>query len=283
MRLTIRHETTYAYGQPVEFGQWRLLVRPVDSHALRVLDASLTFTPSGTTRWSHDALGNSVCTFQPLGSSNTLSVVSTLLIERFPAPLDAANRFDQKLSFPIFYPLEERLILDPFIRPATESGSAAYRDWLAARSMTTYDLSLPFLQDLNAAIHRDFSYGERHEEGTQSPAETVERRAGTCRDFAWLMVESLRRFGFAARFVTGYLYAPGLTTRGGGSTHAWCEVFLPSLGWIEFDPTNGLAESVDLIRVAVSRTPDEASPMSGSILGTQTAQLSVSVTVQALS
>lgn len=279
MRLTIRHETTYQYDRPIAFGCWRLLMRPVDSHALRIINASLEFTPAGVTRWSHDALGNSLCAFQPQGESDVLRVVSNLLIERFPVPLDASNRFDPDLAFPVVYSLEERLILDPFMRPATEGDTQAYRDWISRWSMAAYPLSLPFLQDLNASIHQDFAYGVRQEEGTQTPSETIERGGGTCRDFAWLMVESLRRLGFAARFVTGYLYAPGLTTRGAGATHAWCEVYLPSLGWIEFDPTNGIAESGDLIRVAVSRTPEEASPMCGSIIGDATSQLTVSVTV----
>lgn len=279
MRLNIRHETIYRYAYPVAFGGWRLLMRPVDSHALRILDASLEFTPAGVTRWSYDALGNSLCAFQPHGESDVLRVVSNLLIERFPAPLDAGARFDPNLAFPIVYTLDERQILDPFIRPATEGDTPAYRDWLSRWSTANYTLSLPFLQDLNAAIHQTFVYGERYEEGTQSPSETVERGGGTCRDLAWIMVESIRRLGFAARFVTGYLYAPGITTRGAGATHAWCEVYLPSLGWIEFDPTNGLAESGDLIRVAVSRTPDEASPMTGTIVGTAAALLSVSVSV----
>ena len=93
--------------------------------------------------------------------------------------------------------------------------------------------------------------------------------SGACRDFAWLMVESLRRLGYAARFVTGYLYSPGAgaTVRGAGATHAWCEVFLPELGWTEFDPTNALAESPDLIPVAMTRTPVEAAPVSGAIYG----------------
>ena len=94
--------------------------------------------------------------------------------------------------------------------------------------------------------------------------------SGTCRDFAWLMVEALRRLGYAARFVTGYLYSPREAVagvRGAGATHAWCEVFLPELGWTEFDPTNGLAESPDLIPVAVTRTPAEAAPISGAIYG----------------
>jgi transglutaminase-like putative cysteine protease len=83
------------------------------------------------------------------------------------------------------------------------------------------------------------------------------------------MVEALRRLGYAARFVTGYLYSPSQRTgvRGAGATHAWCEVFLPELGWTEFDPTNALAESPDLIPVAVTRTPAEAAPVSGAIYG----------------
>src|SRR5690606_28362157 len=111
---------------------------------------------------------------------------------------------------------------------------------------------------------------ERYEEGVQRPDFTVLQGSGTCRDFAWLMVEALRRLGYAARFVTGYLYSPDLASgrvRGAGATHVWCEVFLPDFGWTEFDPTNALAESADLIPVAVSRTPSEAAPITGAIIG----------------
>jgi transglutaminase-like putative cysteine protease len=103
--------------------------------------------------------------------------------------------------------------------------------------------------------------------------------SGTCRDFAWLMIESVRRLGFAARFATGYLYSPGAQVRGAGATHAWCEVFLPDMGWTEFDPTNGLVESSSLIRVATTRTWREADPMSGVILGDAACDLTVSVDV----
>jgi transglutaminase-like putative cysteine protease len=95
------------------------------------------------------------------------------------------------------------------------------------------------------------------------------------------MVEGMRRLGYAALFATGYLYAPSAgAVRGAGATHAWCEVFLPDLGWVEFDPTNGLAESPDLIRVATTRTPAQALPVSGAILGDPgEARLHVSVDV----
>src|SRR6202012_3720874 len=62
-------------------------VRPRDSHAIRVLEAHLTLSPPGETRWLYDALGNSVCCFTPQGEARRLSIVSDLVIERFPAPL----------------------------------------------------------------------------------------------------------------------------------------------------------------------------------------------------
>ena len=93
----------------------------------------------------------------------------------------------------------------------------------------------------------------------------------------------MRRLGYAARFVTGYLYAPetgGL--RGASATHAWVQAFLPDLGWLEFDPTNGLAESADLIPVAVARTPQEAAPVTGLLVGDPAGStLTVSVEVRA--
>src|SRR6201996_1931071 len=102
------------------------------------------------------------------------------------------------------------------------------------------------------------------------PRETIERQEGICRDFALLMMESARFLGFAARFVTGYVYVPdrdGAVRLGGGATHAWCQIYLPGSGWVEFDPPNGIVGNRDLIRVAVSRTPQQAIPLSGTYWG----------------
>ncbi len=100
------------------------------------------------------------------------------------------------------------------------------------------------------------------------PAETLRLSAGSCRDLALLMIEALRSLGFAARFVSGYLYVPSrdraaMPRMGGGSTHAWCQVYLPGAGWVEFDPTNAIIGNRDLIRVAVARDPSQAMPLSG--------------------
>ena len=266
-RLSIRHETRYSYEKPVSFGAHRLLVRPRDSHAVRVLDASLAFNPHGTTRWMYDALGNSVCWLQPQGEATGLSIVSELTIERYPTPITEAQAEDPHTATPIVYDLGDRSVLAPFIEPVTSDFTGELMAWLRERLARADEPALALLMRLNSAIHDEFDYSARVEEGTQAPSHTAQIRSGTCRDFAWLLVEVARRVGFAARFVTGYLHSPDDRVRGAGATHAWCEVFLPGLGWTEFDPTNGLVESPDLIPVAVSRVPEEAAPIFGAIFG----------------
>lgn len=265
-RLTIRHETLYTYERPVSFAPHRLLVRPRDSHAIRIVEASLTLPP-GDTRWQYDALGNCVCWFSPRGERTDLRIVSDLVIERFPAPLAALPIRNPQTATPIVYDPADRHVIAPFTEPVTADESGVLLDWLRGQTGRPDEPALDFLLRLNAAIHDGVAYQARDEGAAQDPDLTIALRTGTCRDLAWLMVEALRRLGYAARFVTGYLYAPNATIRGAGATHAWCEVFLPDVGWIEFDPTNGLAESADLIPVAVTRTPAEAAPISGAIYG----------------
>jgi YD repeat-containing protein len=272
-RLSIRHETIYRYGQAVGFGPQRLMVRPRDSHADRLVEAYLELSPPGETRWVYDALGNCVCWYQPQGQATELRIVSTLIIDRFPAPLMELEVDDPRTAMPIVYSLTDRMVLNPFIVPATDAGPEVLK-WLRDHIGQPDEAALAFLTRLTQAIHAEFSYGEREAPGVQTPGETISLGKGTCRDLAWLMIEALRRLGYAARFVTGYLYSPKRDRpdgegqhKGAGSTHAWCDVFLPGLGWMEFDPTNGLVESPDLIRVGSTRTPDEAAPISGAIIG----------------
>lgn len=267
-RLSIRHETTYRYGRPVGFGPQRLMVRPRDSHADRLVDASLELSQAGDVRWMYDALGNCICWYHPAGEADRLSIVSNLVIERYPAPLPVA---DPHTAVPILYNVADRQVLEPFIAPATDIDGVV-QDWVQAHMSWSNEPALAYLTRLTQAIHSEFRYSAREEAGTQIPSITVSSGQGTCRDFAWLMIEVLRRLGYAARFVTGYLYSPKADQPdadrahvGAGATHAWCEAFLPSLGWMEFDPTNGLAESPDLIRVASTRMPEP--PISGAIVG----------------
>jgi transglutaminase-like putative cysteine protease len=284
--LSIRHETLYRYGRPVSFGPQRLMIRPRDSHADRLVEASLQLWPPGDTRWVYDALGNCLCWYHPRGESDVLKIVSNLVIERYPAPLALLDIDDPHTAMPIVYAMADRTVLEPFIAPATDMDADVLK-WVRGQMGRPDEPALDFLQRLTGAIHGEFQYRARDRLGVQTPSETLNRGSGACRDFAWLMIESLRRLGYAARFVTGYLYSPKADDpdgegrhKGASATHAWCDVFLPGLGWIALDPTNGLVESPDLISIGATRTPEEAYPVSGSIIGDpQSCEMSVIVEV----
>ncbi|PHY22296.1 transglutaminase family protein [Caulobacter sp. BP25] len=280
-RLRILHETRYYYERPVGFGPQRLMLRPRDSHALRIVEASLRLFPPGDTRWSYDANGNCICLFQPNGKADAMRVASELIIDRYPAPLVPQRIENPDTLTPIVYAREDRATLEPFIAPVTDDPDAVLLRWLRGLASPKDEPALAFLLRVNDLIHKQFDYRAREEAGVQTPVETLQKRSGACRDLAWLMVEGLRRLGYAALFATGYIHSPNAQIRGAGATHAWCEVFLPDLGWLEFDPTNGLAESPDLIRVAATRTPAQALPVSGAILGDPgKSRLQVSVDVR---
>ena len=127
------------------------------------------------------------------------------------------------------------------------------------------------------------SYQSREDEGTQSPAQTLDRGWGSCRDFAVLFAEAARSLGFGARIVSGYLYNPdqnAIGSGGSGTTHAWAEIYIPGAGWITFDPTNRGVGGFNLIPVAVGRDIRQVTPVAGSFVGPSNAFLGMSVGVQ---
>src|SRR3978361_468720 len=243
--LTIHHKTEYRYSRPVAFGEHRVMLRPRDSHDLRVLKGSLEIVPEPVSlRWIHDVFGNSVAIATFDERAQMLSIVSTATVEHNPAEEFALTADDPAYFYPFFYGDEEFPDLVQFITPqyGDPGGelSAWARNFLDPEGPTpTFDI----LSGMTHGIREAFTYRKRHAHGTQHPLDTLQTKSGTCRDYALFMIEALRRLGIAARFVSGYLFIPGERPHrylGGGSTHAWVQVYLPSAGWIEFDPTNGI-------------------------------------------
>ena len=142
--------------------------------------------------------------------------------------------------------------------------------------------TMALLEAMTLGIRNEFTYVRRPEKGVQRPEDTLRLRSGSCRDFAVFMMEAVRSLGFAARFVSGYIFVPERppgAAVGGGATHAWMQVYLPGAGWVDFDPTNSIVGNRNLIRVAVAWDHGQALPLWGTFIGAASSFLGMEVEV----
>lgn len=280
--LSVRHETVYRYARPVQFGEHRMLVRPRDSSEQVLESFGLAVRPRPTAvRWIHDVFGNGIAIAAFDEPAEELRIVATMVLDHMPELTPAFEIEKRAKTFPFDYGDVDAIDLAPNLRrqfPDQRDVDAWAKRFLDPRGVTETG---HLLATMTMAIKESFKYLKRFDPGTQTPSVTLSRRQGTCRDFALLMIEAARSLGLAARFVTGYLYSPARdgNHRGGGATHAWCQVYLPGAGWVEFDPTNGIIGTRDLIRVGVAREPSQAIPISGTFIGKKEDYLGMEVEV----
>ena len=286
--LSIRHVTRYSYRTPVALGEHRMMLRPRESYDQRLLSYELEITPEpGRLRSMHDVFGNCVSVAGFEGRTTELIFDSKVRLEH--TPLAAFADVDGEIevytgAMPFDYAPEDlpdlRLSMErQYADPAGEIDAWARR---FVRSVGKTSLQT-LLSEMTQAIYADFKYRTRLDGAAQDPLTTLTSRSGSCRDYALLMMEAVRSLGLAARFVSGYIYSPYVGPDygriGGGHTHAWVRVYLPSCGWVEFDPTNGIVGNADLVRVAVARDPRQATPLHGTWSGQRSDYLGMEVEV----
>ena len=283
----ITHTTHYRYAREVRLGEHLVQFRPRDSHDLRVLATDLRVRPVPVDiRMFQDAYSNSIAMIQPQSPAVELEVVCRSTVEHTGTRAVNFPMSSRAQRFPLAYAAEEQLVLHPYLMPFYDDPAGTLQDWadqFIRPDETTGTREL--LVEMTQTIRDSMRYQVRLNPGVQTPYDTLRLRSGACRDFATLMIEAVRRLGYAARFVSGYLYAPWLDTEdqhshGNGSTHAWLQVYLPDAGWIPFDPTNNLIGGTDLIGVGVARHASLAIPVSGSWHGSPEDFLGMDVTVQ---
>jgi transglutaminase-like putative cysteine protease len=283
----ISHTTHYRYHQPVRLGEHRVLFRPRGSHDLRVLATDLRVTPEPLDiRLIQDVYSNSVALVQPQSPATELKLECTFSVEHTGTRALDLPLKPNTTAYPFAYSDEDRIALQHYLLPYYDDPSSELEAW--ARGFVHEDGSTgtrELLVEMTQTIRDSMRYIARVDEGVQTPYDTLHLQSGTCRDFATLMIEAVRRLGYAARFISGYIYTPWLDDDGpervgAGATHAWLQVYLPGAGWIPFDPTNNLIGGTDLIRVGVARHASLASPVSGTWIGRPADFAGLSVDVQ---
>ncbi len=243
------------------------MMRPRQGHGVQLESCAFAISISHRLRWIRDLHENNVGLIDFIAPASELIITGDFVLD-----IREENPFNfvispEALEYPFSYEQELFVELRPLIRTTYARDVDRLREWLKpfwhpGKRADTLEL----LQQLNSHIYRTFRYQRRLERGVQSPAETLEKNSGSCRDFATLFVETCRLMGLAARFVSGYMYSPDITGR--MSMHGWAEVYLPGAGWIGFDPSWGILADSHYFAVAVTRHSEHAPPISGTYVGT---------------
>lgn len=282
----MEHITTYRYRNPVTFGEHRAMFLPRTGYAGRIFSYDIRTNMPSRVRWMSDSLSNSVAIITP-GTPDSELVVSC----RFTGihyGVEGTREFEldpRAVNMPVQYSPDEWIDLVSFMRPHSEDPDGEVAAWARSFLQQGPVSTIELLKTIMSTIGTTFTYEAREAEGTQPPEQTLREKHGTCRDYAWLMVETLRRLGFACRFISGYLYDASLDggsigAVGSGSTHAWLSVFLPGAGWLNYDPTNIIDRGNDLIPVSIARHPGQAVPLAGSWFGSADDYLGMTVEVK---
>ena len=271
IRVAINHKSLYRYDRLINLSPHVFRLRPA-VHCRTPIEAySLKIEPENHfINWQQDPFGNYQARVVFQEPTRALSIEVDVV-----ADMTVINPFDFFLEetaehYPFVYEPQLKEELAPFLE--VKENGPRLTAWLADIPRTEKKL-IDFLVDVNRSLSEKIKYTIRMEPGVQSCEETLEKQIGSCRDTGWLLVQSLRHLGLAARFVSGYLVqlvadqkpvdGPAGPLQDFTDLHAWCEVYAPGAGWIGLDPTSGLFAGEGHIPLACVADPVSAAPVIG--------------------
>lgn len=271
LKVAITHKTLYKYDRLVNLSPHIFRLRPAPHSRTPIESYSIKIKPEDNFfNWQQDPFGNYQARLVFPEKTKELSVEVEII-----ADLKKINPFDffvedsaEEYPFVLNDTLKTELL--PYLE-ITDNGPLL-TEWLKTVDKTPRK-TIYFLIDINKHLYDYLNYTIRMEPGVQSCEETLKKKSGSCRDFAWLLVQALRHLGFGARFVSGYLVqlkadeksldGPSGPEADFTDLHAWAEVYVPGAGWIGFDATSGLLASEGHIPLACTPSFESAAPVTG--------------------
>jgi len=281
MFYSIRHDTRFRYSKPITESVIEARMQPRSEGAQRCLSFDLSISPRARVFSYRDYSENTVHCFTIPSAHTGLTVTARALVEmKEPATLPASlnsmawEELDRAVAAGDFW---EMLTPGRFARPTD-----ALRTFAQELKLERQGDPLTLLRALNAAVCDAFDYVPKSTKVDSPIDDALRQRKGVCQDFAHIMTALVREVKIPCRYVSGYLFhrAEDHDRSSDGATHAWVEVFLPTLGWIGFDPTNNLVAGERHIRVAIGRDYADVPPTRGVFKGESVAESELAVAVK---
>jgi transglutaminase-like putative cysteine protease len=289
MIFDVSHRTAYVYRKPVLQSQHLVHLSPRASPRQSLLRHGLLIEPAPSSKVEReDYFGNgmAILTIDEEHSELVIHARSTVEVRSPDLPMLA-------LSAPWEQVAQGALRSDGELDIAVLQFMSASRHTRVAAEVIDYARpsfppNRPVLEaalDLTRRIYDEFTFDSTATDISTPVSHVLQERRGVCQDFAHLAITCLRGLGLPARYVSGYLLTyppPGMEKlQGADASHAWISVWAPEVGWVDFDPTNGVIPTEEHVTVAYGRDYEDVSPISGVLLGgsRQTMSVAVDVTV----
>jgi transglutaminase-like putative cysteine protease len=282
MLLKIKHDTELCYDQPIAESVVELRMFPRQETQQHRLSFELKLSPYSVVNSYFDWLGNTVHTFTINGVHQSIRVVATSVVETERLTFSPE-------SLPDTWPLRESIdyrLYDylQFSGPVADSEALAR---LAKELQTRPGIRIGELgQRMIRLINMRFEYEKGVTTSASPVTEVLEHGKGVCQDFTHLMIALARYMKIPARYVSGLLHPDDTDRdrfRGYTQSHAWCELYFPSQGWVGFDPTNSCIASENFVKVAVGRDYRDVPPNKGLYRGPGKESIKVTVETTPLS
>jgi uncharacterized protein (DUF2126 family)/transglutaminase-like putative cysteine protease len=268
IQIALNHRTLYRYEKAISLGPQVIQLRPALHCRTPILSYSLDVTPSEhILNWQLDPHNNRLARLLFSEKTSEFRVEVNLVADLSPYNPFAFFLEPGVEEYPFAYAPGLAKDLEPYrsVDPAGPLLNTFLESFMDRESGT-----ISLLLDLNRKVRDEVGYVTRLEPGVQTCEETLDERSGSCRDTAWLLVQSLRNLGIAARFVSGYLIQLQSTDPASdgpkadsADLHAWAEAFLPGAGWIGLDPTSGLLAAEGHIPLVCTPNASQAAPIGG--------------------
>lgn len=279
MLLRITHETDLKYSDLISESAMELRMAPRQESDQHRLSFQLEIGPAAQVASLFDWQGNIVHAFNVNPFHQQIRIVATSVVETdrtVPALLNLTDRWpitQQTLDYAKYDSLQfgGPIIDCPQLRDLAETLRPKKEPALG-----------PLCLQLMQHIDTNFVYEKGVTNAASPITEVLNHKRGVCQDFTHLMIGLARTLGIPARYVSGFVHRVGERTRGYAQTHAWCELFIPSIGWTGFDPTNNCLIGTNFVKIAVGRDFRDVSPNRGVYRGKADEKITVGVDIEEL-